>query len=243
MRIFGTPVKVKGTVLVPIVALWGIVTWLGFYWHPERGFWQDILIGFVTVLLLAPADFGHALAHIFSARYAHGLRNELHFCARRFSQARSLLPFLLVREATIPLAPQKQEDRKRPQAKSWLRENVLRSPREKQKRSWKEALWQKIVSNSNNSRIFWQATHGDSLPRICGLVETSPDILDGFVGCLPIAVPIDESKTYGGLGNIGSLAIKDNSLDNRALLLQSSVDLGVIGHLDQNQGKHATQHD
>jgi hypothetical protein len=77
LRIFGTPVKVKGTVLVPIVVLWGIVTWLGFSWHPERGFWQGVLIGFVTVLLLAPADFGHALAHIFSARYAGAPIDEI----------------------------------------------------------------------------------------------------------------------------------------------------------------------
>jgi len=77
MRIFGTPVKVKATVLVPIVALWGGVTWLGFYWHPERGFWQGVLIGFVTVLLLLPADFGHALAHIFSARYAGAPMDEI----------------------------------------------------------------------------------------------------------------------------------------------------------------------
>ena len=77
MRIFGTPVKVKGTVLVPIVALWGGVTWLGFYWHPERGFWQGLVIGFVTVLLLLPADFGHALAHIFSASLAGAPMDEI----------------------------------------------------------------------------------------------------------------------------------------------------------------------
>lgn len=81
LRIFGTPVKVKGTVLVPIVALWGIVTWLGFSWHPERGFWQGVLIGFVTVLLLLPADFGHALAHIFSARYAGAPVDEIQISA------------------------------------------------------------------------------------------------------------------------------------------------------------------
>jgi hypothetical protein len=77
LRIFGTPVKVKGTVLVSIVAVWGIVTWLGFYWHPERGFWQGILIGFVTVILLLVADLGHALAHIFSARYAGAPMDEI----------------------------------------------------------------------------------------------------------------------------------------------------------------------
>ncbi|HVU68928.1 MAG TPA: hypothetical protein VHD63_17460 [Ktedonobacteraceae bacterium] len=81
LSIFGTPLKVRGTVLLPIVALWGGVTWLGFYWHPERGFWQSVLIGFVTLLLLVPADFGHALAHIFSARYAGAPIDEIWFSA------------------------------------------------------------------------------------------------------------------------------------------------------------------
>ncbi len=77
LSIFGTPVKIKRTVLVPIIALWAGVTWLGFSWHPERGFWQGVLIGFVTVLLLMPVDFGHALAHIFSARYAGAPMDEI----------------------------------------------------------------------------------------------------------------------------------------------------------------------
>ena len=77
LRIFGTPVKVKGNVLVPIVALWGGITWLGFYWHPERGFWQGVLIGFVTMILLMVADIGHALAHILSARYAGAPMDEI----------------------------------------------------------------------------------------------------------------------------------------------------------------------
>jgi hypothetical protein len=109
---------------------------------------------------------------------------------------------------------------------------------------WKGALRQKIVGNSDYGWIFWQATHGDSLARICGLVETSPYILGVLIGCLPITVPIGEGKTHVGSGNIGSLAIKDDSLDNRALLLQSSFDPGVIGHQgnnDQKQGKQAKQ--
>lgn len=77
MKIFGTPVKVKGTILIPLVAVWGVVTLLGFYRHPERKFWQGVLIGFVTLLVLAPADYGHALAHIFSARYAGTPMDEI----------------------------------------------------------------------------------------------------------------------------------------------------------------------
>ena len=77
MRIFGTPVKVKAAVCLLFVALWGGVTWWGLYWHPERGFWQAVLIGFVTTILLLVVDFGHALAHIFSARYAGAPIDEI----------------------------------------------------------------------------------------------------------------------------------------------------------------------
>ena len=77
MRIFGTPVKVKAAVCLLFVALWGGTTWLGLYWHPERGFWQALLIGFVTTILLLLVDFGHALAHIFSARYAGAPIDEI----------------------------------------------------------------------------------------------------------------------------------------------------------------------
>ncbi len=77
-RIFGTPVKAKKMVLVIILAaVWGGVTWLGLHWHPERGFWQGLLIGLVTALLLLVVEFGHALAHIFSARYAGAPMDEI----------------------------------------------------------------------------------------------------------------------------------------------------------------------
>jgi len=77
LRIFGTPVKVKIKVLIIIAALWGSVTWLGLYWHPERGFWQGLLIGFVSAILLLIAEFGHAFAHIFSARCAGAPMDEI----------------------------------------------------------------------------------------------------------------------------------------------------------------------
>ena len=69
-NIFGTPVKIKGTFLIPIVIVWGGITWLEFSWHPERAFWQGILMGCATMLLLLVVEGGHALAHIFSARVA-----------------------------------------------------------------------------------------------------------------------------------------------------------------------------
>jgi hypothetical protein len=101
-----------------------------------------------------------------------------------------------------------------------------------------------IVGNSDYGWIFWQATYSDSLARIRGLVETFPYILGVFIGGSSIPVPIGEGIKHSGPGNISSLAIKDDSLDNRALLLQSSSDLGVISHQgnnDQKQGKQAKQ--
>jgi hypothetical protein len=63
--------------LLIIVILWGGVTWLGLYWHPEREFWQGLLIGLVTALLLLVAEYGHPLAHIFSARFAGAPMDEI----------------------------------------------------------------------------------------------------------------------------------------------------------------------
>lgn len=63
--------------VIIIAAVWGGVTWLGLHWHPERGFWQGLLIGFVTTLLLLVVEFGHDLAHIFSARYAGAPMDEI----------------------------------------------------------------------------------------------------------------------------------------------------------------------
>ena len=77
VRIFGTPVKISFRFFIIIVILWGVVTGLGLYWHPEREFWQGLLIGFVTALLLLIAEYGHPLAHIFSARFAGAPMDEI----------------------------------------------------------------------------------------------------------------------------------------------------------------------
>lgn len=76
-KIFNTPVKVNLTVFIPIVTLWVGITWVFLYLNPERGFWQSVLIGFVSVILLIFADFGHAIAHIFSARHANAPMDEI----------------------------------------------------------------------------------------------------------------------------------------------------------------------
>lgn len=76
-RLFNTTIKVKAVVLFDILALWGILTWLGISWHPGRSLWQAVLIGLASVLLMLPADFGHAVAHIFSARFARAPMDEI----------------------------------------------------------------------------------------------------------------------------------------------------------------------
>ncbi len=83
MRIFDTSIKVKVTFLIFIVPVWVGVTWLGLYWHPGRGFWPGVLIGFVTVILLLIAEIGHPIAHIFSARYAGAPMDEIQISAER----------------------------------------------------------------------------------------------------------------------------------------------------------------
>lgn len=78
IRIFGTQVKAKKMILLIIVAaVWASVTWVQFHWHPERGFWQGLLIGLVTTLFLLIVEFGHDLAHIVSARYAGAPMDEI----------------------------------------------------------------------------------------------------------------------------------------------------------------------
>jgi hypothetical protein len=80
-RIFDTQIKIKLTFLIFVAPIWVGVTWLGLIWHPERGFWAGVLVGFLTVLLLLIAEIGHAFAHIFSARYAGAPMDEIRIAA------------------------------------------------------------------------------------------------------------------------------------------------------------------
>ncbi len=70
LRIFNTPVRIKSAVFFLVSAIWAGATGLTLYWHPQRGFWSAVIVGFATMFLLILADFGHPFAHIFSARYA-----------------------------------------------------------------------------------------------------------------------------------------------------------------------------
>src|SRR6185437_15436900 len=87
MRISGTAVTVKPTVLVLLAGVWGVVTWVGFRRHPKRRFGEGLLVGLASFVALAVVEWGHAFAHIIrtpnksavsdlvSARYrAPGLR-------------------------------------------------------------------------------------------------------------------------------------------------------------------------
>ena len=77
IRIFNTPVNIKPIVLVNLIVLWGFATWFGLYQHPNRDLWMGLLVGFMSMILLIFADFGHAIAHIFSARYAKAPMDEI----------------------------------------------------------------------------------------------------------------------------------------------------------------------
>jgi hypothetical protein len=77
LKIFKTQIHIHPAVFLLVVAIWAGATWLNLYLFPSRGFWQTLLIGFATMILLILADFGHAFAHIFSARLAGAPMDEV----------------------------------------------------------------------------------------------------------------------------------------------------------------------
>ncbi len=81
MRISGTTVTVKPTVLVTLAAVWGVVTWVGLRRHPERGLGVGLLVGLASSILLYGVELGHAFAHIGSARLAGAPMDELRITA------------------------------------------------------------------------------------------------------------------------------------------------------------------
>jgi hypothetical protein len=76
-KVSGTLVKVKPVVVLVLVALWFVVSWLGWLLHPYRTLPQALLIGLVSALLLAVAEYGHPFAHLISARFAGAPMDEL----------------------------------------------------------------------------------------------------------------------------------------------------------------------
>jgi hypothetical protein len=77
VKIFDTPIRIKLVFLVNIIVLWGAVTWYGLYKHPERSFLYGLFVGLLAMILLMIADIGHAIAHIFSARFASVPMDEI----------------------------------------------------------------------------------------------------------------------------------------------------------------------
>ena len=77
LKIFNTPVKIKAIVLINLVTLWAAACGYGIYTHPGRSLSTGLLIGFFAMVLLLVADFGHAFAHILSARFGGAPMDEV----------------------------------------------------------------------------------------------------------------------------------------------------------------------
>jgi hypothetical protein len=81
LKLFGTAITVRATVLGPFGALWAGITWWGLRRHPNRSLGPGLLMGLASVLVLVTTDVGHALAHIFSARLARAPMDEVRITA------------------------------------------------------------------------------------------------------------------------------------------------------------------
>jgi hypothetical protein len=70
LTVFKTQVRIRPVILINVLGLWALATWVGLYRDPQRGLLLGLVVGFIAAFLLLVADIGHAVAHIFSARYA-----------------------------------------------------------------------------------------------------------------------------------------------------------------------------
>ena len=75
--VWGTRIRVKPAVLANLLGLWGLAAWLAGRGHPERPWSVRILVGLFATIAMMVADFGHAMAHIISARYAGAPMDEI----------------------------------------------------------------------------------------------------------------------------------------------------------------------
>ena len=73
----GTAVRVKPAVLANLLGLWGFAAWLAGRGHPGRPWSLRLLAGLLSTIAMMVADFGHAMAHIVSARYAGAPMDEI----------------------------------------------------------------------------------------------------------------------------------------------------------------------
>ena len=75
--VWNTPVKVKPAVLGNLLIAWVALSWLTGQQFPDSSWPTRLLVGALSLAALLVADFGHALAHIVSARYAAAPMDEI----------------------------------------------------------------------------------------------------------------------------------------------------------------------
>ncbi len=75
--VWNTPVKVKPAVLGNLLIGWVALSWLAGQQLPQSSWAVRLLVGALSLAALLVADFGHALAHIVSARYAGAPMDEI----------------------------------------------------------------------------------------------------------------------------------------------------------------------
>lgn len=71
------PVKAKPPFWLLAGLMWGFFVWLAGKRKPERPFWQQILVGTLSLPLAFVADIGHAMAHTVSAKQARAPMDEI----------------------------------------------------------------------------------------------------------------------------------------------------------------------
>jgi len=75
--VWHTAIRVKPAVLANLAGLWGLAAWLAGRGHPGRPWPVRIVVGLLSTVAMMAADFGHAMAHIASARYAGAPMDEI----------------------------------------------------------------------------------------------------------------------------------------------------------------------
>jgi hypothetical protein len=77
LTVMKTRVRASAVALIYVITLWGLLTWLGLHWHLQGQFWESLGVGFVSMLLMVFADFGHPFGHVLSARFARAPMDEI----------------------------------------------------------------------------------------------------------------------------------------------------------------------
>jgi len=77
LNVFDTPVEIRPEAGLNLLALWAGGAVLAGRRSPERSWPERLAIGAVSAAIWVSADFGHALAHILSARAAEAPMDEV----------------------------------------------------------------------------------------------------------------------------------------------------------------------